>query len=68
MQNPRYQKPRTKFDLVRRAALLGCSPSHLARVIAGKRQSASLLVRLERLMEAEAAGAAKTDQTSKPNS
>lgn len=53
------RKPRAKrFDLVRKANLLGCDPSHLAKVLKGQRQSASLLIRLEKLME--------TEQTAKP--
>lgn len=47
-----YQKPKP-LDLDRRAALLGCTPSHLSRVLAGKRQSASLQIRLAKLIEIE---------------
>jgi hypothetical protein len=41
------------LDLVRRAGLLGVTPSHLAKVISGKRQSQSLLMRLGKLIESE---------------
>jgi len=54
MRNPRYQQPRTKrLDLHRRAAVLGVSATHLSQVIFGRRESKSLLLRLERLLESE---------------
>jgi hypothetical protein len=54
MSLARQRTPRaTRLDLVRRAGLLGCSYGHLARVIAGKRQSQRLLLRFQKLMEAE---------------
>lgn len=62
----RQRTPRTTgLNLVRRAALLGCSYSHLARVIAGKRQSRSLLLRLEKLMESEPLEKAKPTEEPK---
>jgi hypothetical protein len=42
------------LDLVRRAKALGVSHGHLSRVIAGKRESRSLLLRFEKLIMADA--------------
>ncbi len=56
----RQIRPRAKrLDLVRRAGLLGVTPSNLAKVLSGKRESASLLVRLEKLTESESKGGEK---------
>jgi transcriptional regulator with XRE-family HTH domain len=41
------------LDLERRAAALGVSKSHLSRVLAGKRESSSLMIRLQELIAAE---------------
>jgi len=46
------QRPR-RLNLVRRAKALGVSHGHLSRVIAGKRESRSLLLRFEKLIQAE---------------
>jgi transcriptional regulator with XRE-family HTH domain len=48
------QNPRDKgLDLHRRARELGVTPGHLSRVLSGQRQSARLLLQLEKLMESE---------------
>jgi hypothetical protein len=47
-------KPRAwRFNLVKRAKALGVTHGHLSRVLKGKRESASLLIRLEKLIESE---------------
>ena len=63
----RKRKPRAKpLDLVRRAKLLGVTAGHLSQVISGKRESQSLLIRLQQLIEAESRKAAKSTQTNRP--
>ena len=54
MKFTRKSNPRRKpLDLVRRAKLLRVTPAHLSMVLAGKRQSVSLVRRLEKLLQAE---------------
>jgi hypothetical protein len=54
MKFARHKKSKNnRLDLVHKARLLGCTASHLARVISGERRSASLLNRLQNLMEFE---------------
>jgi hypothetical protein len=67
MKVPRYSKPRpNRNQLYRRAALLDVSPSHLSRVLSGKRESASLLLRWNELLEAEARAKTKPLKNRKP--
>ncbi|HSY20262.1 MAG TPA: hypothetical protein VK815_18095 [Candidatus Acidoferrales bacterium] len=54
------------LDLDRRAALLGCTPGHLSRVLAGKRESASLLARFAKLIESESGPQNKSTTTKPP--
>jgi predicted transcriptional regulator len=50
----RKPTPRAKpLDLDRRARLLGVTPGHLSQVLSGKRQSANLMARLNKLIESE---------------
>lgn len=54
MKCARPRKMRQKrLDLVRRAKLLGVTHGHLSKVLAGKRESASLMARLGKLTESE---------------
>ena len=55
------RNPRDKgLALYRRAKFLYVTPGHLSRVISGNRESASLLRRLEKLMESEPVTKKKT--------
>lgn len=56
MNVPAHSATRPKqLDLVRRAKLLGVTHGHLSRVLSGKRESQSLLLRFNNLIEHEAA-------------
>jgi hypothetical protein len=65
----RKEKPRAKpLDLVRRAKALGVTPGHLSRVISGRRESKSLLIRLDKLIQAEPRTKTKSTQANQQNS
>jgi len=62
-------KPRARakpLDLVRRAKALGVTPGHLSRVISGARESASLLLRLDQLIECESRKTTNATETHNP--
>jgi len=52
MRHSRKRRP-ARFDQARRAKILGVTQSHLSRVLSGERESATLVIRFQQLVESE---------------